>query len=375
MLIDFDDAPAGTILVAVSGGSDSLALLLLLKATLPNHKIYAATVDHGLRSEAKLEAKFVSGICAKLAVPHVTLTWSPNSKRSSQAARLARYELLVTHARTIGATTIALGHTLNDQAETLVMRSLRTKPTSGTRGMSGMTVWSSYEDIKLWRPALNTKREDLRKFLEDQRQDWINDPSNEKLTSERVSLRNYLNSKPADFPTIETIARFATLSAQSRYWLGKRTAHLINDHCSINAAGNMQFMYPKNCPGPIVIDTLSTLILAAGGLPFRPAISKLQAAADSAVHGTSSRHAVGRCLVSVKKHVITIEREARNIPTIPTTAHKPKLYDGVWLLEVGKEPVPFIASLERFRTEMDDDVYFAVQKLVSKRPFPRVCST
>ena len=375
MLIKIGEAPTSPILVAVSGGSDSLALLLQLKAALPNHELHAATVDHGLRPEASDEANFVASLCTRIEVPHTTLTWSPDIKRSSQDARRARYELLVAHARKISASTIALGHTLNDQAETLVMRSFRAKPTSGTRGMSGMTVWSSYENIKFWRPALNTRRESLREYLESQQQSWINDPSNEKTTSERVRIRNYLTSEPQGYPTFEAIALFARLSAQSRFWLGKQTANVINDHCSVNSMGNLQFSCPIGCPNLVVIDTLSTLILAVGGLPFRPTVSKLQTATQSAMQRTSSRHAVGRCLVTVKNHVITIEREARNIQAIPQHTVKTELYDGVWLLKCGNKPSPFIASLERFRTQVDDDVYFAVQKLVSKRPFPAVYLT
>ncbi len=375
MLIKTDDAPDGPILVAVSGGSDSLAILHLVQKALPKRTLYAATVDHGLRPEAADEAKFVAEICSKLDIPHVTLQWSPKSDRSSQSARFARYELLAAHAHQVGAKTIALGHTLDDQAETLLMRSLRAKSTSGTRGLSGMTPFSAYEDIKLWRSALAARRKALQEFLQHQGQDWINDPSNEKLESERVRIRNFLNSQNSFFPNHEAIARLAALSAKSRLWLGQQTANAITSHCTISADGAAQFHCPSYLPLLVAIDVVSTLVLTIGGMPFRPSVSKLRTPALAAKQGTQSKCAVGRCLLTSKSHTLTIEREPRNIPPLPQLLQTKQIYDGTWTLAKGKKPTPFIVALERFRTEVDDPVYLAVQKLVSKRPFPSVYST
>jgi tRNA(Ile)-lysidine synthase len=375
VLIKTDDAPDGPILVAVSGGSDSLAILHLVQKALPTQTLYAATVDHGLRPEAADEAKFVAEICRTLNIPHVTLHWSPKSHHSSQSARFARYELLVAHARQVGAKTIALGHTLDDQAETLLMRSLRAKSTSGTRGLSGMTPFSSYDEIKLWRPALGVKRMALQEFLQTQGQDWINDPSNEKLESERVRIRNFLNGHNSSFPNHEAIARLATLSAKSRLWLGQQTANAITSHCTISADGAAQFRCPSDLPLLVAIDVVSTLVLTIGGMPFRPSVSKLRTPALSAKQGTQSKCAVGRCLLTWKCHTLTIEREPRNIPPLPQLLQTKQIYDGAWTLANGQKPAPFIVALERFRTEVDDPVYLAVQKLVSKRPFPSVYST
>ncbi len=375
MLIETQGLEGSKVLVAVSGGSDSIALLHLLKTNLRHDQMFVATVDHGLRPEAAEEAEFVAKACMVLKIPHQTLKWSPDEKKSSQAARLARYELLVAHARDVGCQTIALGHTLDDQAETLVMRSLRAKPNSGTRGLSGMTVWSSYEDVKLWRPLLEAPRNELRKYLNDQCQVWIDDPSNEKTSSERVRIRRFLSDDKHQYPSKEVISKLAAYSARSRHWLGRQTARLIDEHCSVDQSGHLQFTCPKNLPNLLVLDTLSTLVLAVGGMPFRSPISKLKVSAKAAKQGTKSITTIGRCLVSTNNHLVTVEREDRNIPPLPKLGRQPTHFDGTWLLADDQNRKPFIAALERFRTDVDDEVYFAVQRLVENKPFPLVYST
>ncbi len=146
-------------LIAVSGGSDSLALLHQLADTHPHGSLQIATVDHQLRPESATEAKFVAEISAKLGLPHTILHWENLGQSSSKAAREGRYKLLVAHAKAIGAASIALGHTMDDQAETILMRAKRMTPTSGTRGLSGMVEKTTYDGITLLRPLLNTRRE------------------------------------------------------------------------------------------------------------------------------------------------------------------------------------------------------------------------
>ena len=380
MLIDTTDCPSSPVLVAVSGGSDSLALLKHLHHQLSDNQLYAATVDHGLRPEAVEEANFVSQFCKNLGRPHTTLKWTPNETPSSQSARVGRYELLVAHARNQGAATIALGHTLDDQAETLLMRAIRAKAESGTRGLSGMSEWSSYEDIKLWRPLLDYTRNDLQQSLQSNNQVWINDPSNENLNSERVRIRQFLNHKPEGFPSKEAIAHLAKYSAKTRLWLGNKTAIVIDKYCKSSENGEVSFQCPAHLPKPVVLDTLSTLILAVGGMPYRPAISKIQDTASALTTNNQMRCTVGRCIVDVKSSTANIKREDRNMPPLPLPGEETQIYDRRWLLpqKTDGQPhktSPFITTLERFRPDVDDQVYFAVKNLLSKVVLHDLCST
>jgi tRNA(Ile)-lysidine synthase len=129
-------APFG---LAVSGGPDSMALLLLAHAALPG-AIEAATVDHGLRAEAAAEAEFVASICASLGVPHVTLgvRLAPGNLQSE--ARVARYSALADWACERGIGAIATAHHADDQAETLLLRLGRA---SGVAGLAGVRAVGS----------------------------------------------------------------------------------------------------------------------------------------------------------------------------------------------------------------------------------------
>ncbi|RPE67086.1 tRNA(Ile)-lysidine synthase [Pacificibacter maritimus] len=176
--------------VAVSGGGDSMALLHLMVdwAAENNVYLYAVTVDHGLRSEAKHEAEFVAETCEKLGVKHKTLHWTgwTGTGNLQDAARRARYALMADWAKTEDITTIALGHTADDQAETFFMRLARA---SGIDGLTGMQRRRLSHDITWVRPLLMQERFELRQYLRDLRQPWIDDPSNDDEAFDRVKAR------------------------------------------------------------------------------------------------------------------------------------------------------------------------------------------
>ncbi|MEE9315175.1 MAG: tRNA lysidine(34) synthetase TilS [Rhizobiaceae bacterium] len=357
------------ILIAVSGGSDSMALLNLLAAKNPNSQLHVATVDHQLRPEAASEAEHVAEYATSLNLPHITLHWENNGQSSSKAAREGRYELLITHAKTIGASAIALGHTMDDQAETILMRARRAKPNSGTRGLSGMSPHSTYEGIRLLRPLLNTSREALRDHLRTQNIGWINDPSNEKLTSERVRIRKSLAQNP-NLPTSKAISRFAALSSHHRQWLNQQAASLLNEHVTRQETG-LVLSAPAIIPTVLLTELFSTLILVSGGQPYRPSQEKLESLITAYQTGRSTRKAVGRSLIKVKKSTASFTREARNLPPQPKPSDKPIPYDNRHLILPGGKKLPFITALERFRPSSDDCTYKAVMNILSA-PF---CST
>ena len=176
--------------VAVSGGSDSLALLHLLHdwGRVP---VSAATLDHGLRPEAADEAVRVAKICDRLGIEHSTLKWLGwDGKGNLQdQARRTRYALLADWARETGCDVVCLGHTLDDQVETFLMRLARS---SGVDGLSGMEHRIYRHDVRFERPLLTERRADLRAYLTRIGVEWIDDPSNEDERFDRVKARKAL---------------------------------------------------------------------------------------------------------------------------------------------------------------------------------------
>ncbi|WP_460274141.1 tRNA lysidine(34) synthetase TilS [Celeribacter sp. ULVN23_4] len=176
--------------VAVSGGGDSMALLHLLAEWAEEEKVWlqAVTVDHGLRPEAAEEARFVAEVCERLRVKHTTLNWAGKTAKGNiqDAGRRARYGLMADWAKGQGISTIALAHTADDQAETFFMRLARA---SGIDGLTGMQRRRVSDGITWVRPLLMQERSDLRHYLRELREVWVEDPSNEDEAYDRVKAR------------------------------------------------------------------------------------------------------------------------------------------------------------------------------------------
>jgi len=176
--------------IAVSGGGDSMALLRLMADWGQEQRVRlsAVTVNHGLRADAAREAEFVAETCESLKIKHTTLNWTDWSGAGNlqDAARRARYGLMADWAKDNDIDTIALGHTADDQAETFFMRLARA---SGIDGLTGMQRRRQSDDITWVRPLLMQERFELRQYLRDLRQPWIDDPSNDDEAYDRVKAR------------------------------------------------------------------------------------------------------------------------------------------------------------------------------------------
>ena len=207
-------APDAKLGLAVSGGPDSVALLLLAAAARPG-QIHVATVDHGFRPESADEARMVAALCEKLSVPHATLTvrWerTPESAIQEQG-RKERYRLLRFWAEERQLDAVATGHHADDQAETVLMRLSRGV---GLRGLSGMRRKSIMpgSDIPLIRPVLGWRHGELERICEAAGVTPVADPSNQDERFERVRVRGELGK--SDWLDAEAIARSAAHLAEA----------------------------------------------------------------------------------------------------------------------------------------------------------------
>lgn len=187
--------PVDTLAVAVSGGPDSLALLLLAHATLGG-RVRALTVDHGLRTGSADEAAVVAGICADLGVPHATLAWTgPKPAANLQAAaRDARYALLADWCAANGGAWLATGHHADDQAETLLLRLARG---SGVAGLAGIRACRDLgRGVTLIRPLLGERRAALRAIVDAAGLTPVDDPANRDPRHDRTAARAVLAGTP-----------------------------------------------------------------------------------------------------------------------------------------------------------------------------------
>lgn len=187
---DLEKSPA--LIVAVSGGPDSTALLLLAarwRDSLRNApELIAVTVDHGLRAESVGEAKAVAALARKLGVAHRTLRWSGTKPKAGlqEAARNERYRLLAAAAKKAGATHVITAHTLDDQAETVLMRLARG---SGIAGLAAMTRESALAGVTIVRPFLDIPKARLLATLRREKIPFADDTSNRDPRFTRVRMR------------------------------------------------------------------------------------------------------------------------------------------------------------------------------------------
>lgn len=185
-------APGEAVLLAVSGGPDSMAMLALAHAALPGG-VAVATVDHKLRAAAADEAALVARWCAGHGVPHAVLVpAAPIAGASLQArARTARYALLADHARAIGAACIATAHHVDDQAETFLMRAARG---SGAAGLGGVRARTVIAGAVVVRPLLDWRRAELRAIVRRLDMAFVDDPANADPRHDRTRFRRLLDA-------------------------------------------------------------------------------------------------------------------------------------------------------------------------------------
>lgn len=190
--------------VAVSGGPDSLALLLLTQAAYPG-RVWAATVDHRLRPESADEAGFVADVAVRIGVPHVTLKadWPEGPPRNGvqEAARDARYAALLRWCADQRLDALLTAHHADDQAETLLMRLARG---AGLPGLVGIRPSQEFGSCRLLRPLLGWRSYELVELCRDAGLAPIDDPSNADPRHERSRVRKLLRA--ADSPDPEKIA-------------------------------------------------------------------------------------------------------------------------------------------------------------------------
>jgi tRNA(Ile)-lysidine synthase len=253
-----------SLLIAVSGGPDSTALLLMAAdwaVRSGNVRLHAATVDHGLRPESGAEAEAVANLCQKLGVPHAMLRWTGGkpSTRVQERAREARYRLLIEHARAIGADAIATAHHADDQAETVLFRLMRG---SGVAGLSGMEAMSRRDRVTIARPLLGVAKRDLVAFCRSRGVAFADDPSNANPHFARPRLRALLDRLGEEGLNAEGLVRLARRAAEADEALERMTADV---EARLGADGPIDAKTLFAEPIAIVHRTLARRIGKAGG--------------------------------------------------------------------------------------------------------------
>lgn len=314
------------VVVAVSGGGDSLALLLLLKSFLDAQasgpRLLAVTVDHRLRPESGKEARNVAALCARHRIAHRIVEWEGEKPATgiTAAARAARHRLLAEAAAAAGTDLVMTGHTRDDQAETVTMRAAR-GPGPGGAGIAPATLF----DGRVWfvRPLLGIRRRALRAHLARAGIAWSDDPTNTDTRYERARTRLAL-----DEAAVKAAAAGARAAAHARVELGWRAAALVETHAAMPAPGLAQIArgFFETNERDAALYAFRILLAVTGGCSHLPREERSAALFDRLAGGLH-RGTLSRAVADGSADAIYLYREARNLPRL-VLASRPMLWDG-----------------------------------------------
>jgi len=325
-----DFAGVKTVIAAVSGGSDSLSLMLLLKDYLSREncavRLVAITVDHQLRPESAAEARWVAGLCQQIGVEHKIISWRDAKPLSAVSfnARLARYNLLFSEAENYDDALIMTGHTLDDQAETYQMRLQR----GSKRGLAAMPRQSLLMGkIKLIRPLLKLRRAALRSYLQSLDQTWLDDPSNANPAYERVRVRLQMDEE-----TLLEAEKAIEVAAKDRRKQAKETATLLATLKPQRVNDVIIFHHPA----PDVIShrqfgfLLGVLASIQGGALYLPNDARIKALALFSARQITELQRTTLCGAVIERtpKAFRIWRENRDIPQNDIGPNRTVIWDG-----------------------------------------------
>lgn len=207
--------------LAVSGGADSTALLLLARAALPG-RVEVVTVDHGLRADAAAEAAQVADLCSTLQVPHKTLPVEVAGGNLQAEARRARYAAIAAWIAERELVALATGHHADDQAETLLMRLNRGSGVAGLAGARARGIVPGTR-IALLRPLIDWRRVELEAIVDQAGIEAVADPSNLDDRFDRVRMRKALAQADwLDVPTVAASAAYLSEADEVVEWVALR---------------------------------------------------------------------------------------------------------------------------------------------------------
>ncbi len=291
----------GEVGLAVSGGPDSMAMLLLADAAKPG-ALEVATVDHGLRAEAAGECVFVQAVCAARGIPCAVLRVQVPPGNVQASARDARYAALADWAQQRGLAAVATAHHADDQAETLLMRLNRGSGVAGLAGVRERTVLPG-GDVALIRPLLSFRRAELAGFLANHGLSPVLDPSNEDDRFDRVRLRKALASAAIIDPA--AVASSASHLAEADEALDWAACREWDERVQV---GEGEVRYSPKAPRAIALRIVERAISRLGERPRGRAAARLL---DALLAGDGGN--VGGVLARVRRGtwVFTLEPPRR----------------------------------------------------------------
>ena len=377
------------VLVAVSGGGDSTTMLLVLSQLAPQFewRLTAAHFDHRLRNreDAARDLAFVSGLSQSLGLPFVHGSGDVarrarvHGESAEQAARVLRYRFLAAGARKAGASVVVAGHTLDDQAETVLLHLIRGSGLGGLAGMRPRSAWPVGRGPDLARPLLTLRREEIRRYCRERGIEPREDPTNELLLATRNRVRHEVLPvlRTLNPRVDEALARFADSVTEDIGALDGLAGEVVR------GAGR-----PKGGAFELEIDALDGLWPAIRARALRLALSRVVGseadvetahldALERLVASGPGRVSLSRGVVAVRdSRLLTIHRA--DPPASAVIPETPLVLPGAteaggWTFEAEYEVLPTRPRARgRFEAYLDAEAVSGGLRVRSRRPGDRM---
>jgi tRNA(Ile)-lysidine synthase len=323
------------IALAVSGGADSMALMVLAHSWASRcpspPDLTVLTVDHRLRVESQGEAAWVKEQAGRLGLRHEILPWTGPKPRTGiqAAARAARYGLMFEFCRGAGIDVLATAHTAEDQAETLLMRLARGSGLDGLAAISPVTV---RDGLTLSRPLLSIPRARLKASLEARGRSWLEDPSNRDTRFERVRMREALSTAKALHLAPEKLSLSARRLDRAQLALDAITAGFLRAGLQIHPAGygEMPLAALRETEEEIAIRAIALMASIFGGGQRPVRLARIETLHAALIGSDLKAATLGGCLFAPRGSTLRAVREFGRIAPIRTPVPSPGrlLWDG-----------------------------------------------
>lgn len=342
--------------LAVSGGSDSMALLVLFAEWLASRdasglRTTVLTIDHALRTESADEARLVAAQAARLGLSHAALVWQGEKPATglAAAARTARYRLLGEYMREHGIDLLLTGHTRDDQAETLLMRLARGSGVDGLAAMPAVgTLAVADHEVRIGRPLLAVSKARLATALRVRGVAWADDPTNRDPAYERPRLRAAATALQAAGLTHAALAESARRLRRARTALEALTHRFFDPalgHAHVDPLGYIGISLEalRAEPEEISLRVLQATVGAVGGAPEPASLRALEEAHQMLLAGSADAACtLARAAIRRRRDRVHVEREPGRepLPAAPLASRRTLVWDGRFLVTSGDRVPP-----------------------------------
>ncbi len=334
------------IAVAVSGGPDSLALLMLSNSFAIEQKIdlTAITVNHNIREEAKKEAEYVSVICSNLGIKHVILSWKREGDLSTMHAhsREARYNLMTDYCNKNEIPVLLTGHHADDKIESFFIRLSRA---SGLLGLSPAEE-NIYRNITVLRPLSNIYKKELIDYISSFNINYIDDTSNYDPKYQRSNIRKWIEMIPEELePNLfkNRILKSLDHIKEISSYISEIIDQNLNDRAIIHEAGYATYKF-SNCYNYIEFMILSHLLTMISGYNFTPRSSSIKKLYEKLVKEESSKSTLHGCIIVKKANHVFIYRSFGKQKPEEVPLSKDTKWDNRWESSINEDNL-FIGHL------------------------------